>query len=187
MINSSYLTLRIPAAHSWIKDGLIVVLSSFLIALCANVAIPLPFTPVPIAVQGSLILFIAALLGSQRAVAAVSLFLFQGLIGLPVFAHGTSGFLILLGPTGGYLIGYLIAAFVTGWIVERVREKTPLSFFLAMGAGNLVIFLVGAAWLSQFVGVSSALILGVAPFIAGDLLKLLVSARLLKRYTSKTV
>lgn len=187
MINSSYLTLRMPVAHSWIKDVLIVVLSSFLIALCANVAIPLPFTPVPIAVQGSLILFLAAFLGSQRAVAAVALFLFQGLIGLPVFAHGASGLFILLGPTGGYLMGYLFAAFVTGWIAERLREKTPLSLFVAMGAGNLIIFLVGAVWLSQFVGLKSALILGVAPFIAGDLLKLFVSSRLLKRYASKAV
>lgn len=185
MINSSFFALSMPVRHSWIKEVLVVAFASVCIGLCGSMAIPLPFTPVPLTVQASMILFLSAMMGSQRALAAVSLFLLQGALGLPVFAHGKAGLAVFLGPTGGYLMGYLAAAFVTGWIAERMREKTPFGVFLAMGAGNLILLFFGALWLSQFVGFSSAILLGVAPFVVGDFLKLVAGARLFARVSRK--
>src|SRR3989338_11340237 len=156
---------------SFLKNGAIVLLSSFLIGLLGQVAIPLPFTPIPIVTQCQAILLLSILLGSQRAAAAVALFLMQGAMGLPVFANGAAGLAILMGPRGGYLIGYLVAAYVVGALMERVKERSVMQTFLALCLGNGIVYLLGAAYLSSFLGVKKALLLGVAPFLLGDLLK----------------
>lgn len=161
-----------------LKDFTIVLFASFVICLSGYVSLPLWFTPVPIATQNAAVLFIAALLGAKRGAAAVFAFLFQGMCGLPVFSGGASGILHLLGPTGGYLIGYLVGAFLTGWICER--KKTMPNALFALGAGNLAIYLLGMGYLSSFVGLEKALFLGVVPFILGDLLKMAVSLKVLQ-------
>jgi biotin transport system substrate-specific component len=180
MINSSYLMVPTLGDRSYFRDALVVMGASVLIALFALISIPLPFTPVPLVAQAQVVLFLGVLLGKKRAAAAVSLFLIQGAWGLPVFAGGVGGISKLVGPTGGYLIGYLAAAFITGWIWELCKDKTPLRAFFAMAAGNLVIFACGSVWLSQFVGWTGAWMLGVVPFLMGDLFKLLVATRLFK-------
>lgn len=165
---------------SYYRDGAIVLLSSILIGLCSLIAIPVAFSPVPIAFQNTLILFLALNLGSRRAAAAVFLFLFQGAMGLPVFALGKAGWLVFFGPTGGYLIGYLIAAYVTGLIGEKIQRKTLPSAFLAMSAGSAIIYFCGYAYLSSIIGAAQAFTLGVVPFLIGDLFKLVLALKVVQ-------
>lgn len=168
-------TLTLETARNPLRDVLLVLFASFLICLSGQIAIPLWFTPVPIATQNSFVLLLALLLGPRRASAAVFLFLLQGAMDLPVFSNGCSGFLHLLRPTGGYLIGYLIATFLTGVIHEK--KKSPI---LALLAGNLAIYLCGASYLATFVGLKKAFLLGIAPFILGDLLKMMASLKIVQ-------
>jgi biotin transport system substrate-specific component len=153
----------------------LVVAGSLLTALAAQVSIPLPFTPVPITGQTFAVLLVGAALGSRRGAASMALYVAQGLAGLPVFAGGKAGLAVLLGPTGGYLIGFIAAAFVTGWLAERGWDRRPLTTALAMVLGNLVIYLLGVSWLAVFVGISKAPLLGMVPFIPGDILKIVLA------------
>ncbi|SRR5581483_694260 len=179
-VNSSYLTREIARDNSWFKEIALILGASVIIALFAPVSIPLPFTPVPLATQSHVVLLFACLLGAKRVSFAVLAFLFQGAIGLPVFAGGATGILHLAGPRGGYLLGYLVAAFITGLMMERMTNRTPVKVFAAMGLGNLVIYFFGIPWLSRFVGWEKAFILGMLPFLIGDALKLVVATRSLK-------
>ncbi len=163
--------------RSWLKDIAVVVGASIIIALFAHISIPLPFTPVPIATQGHVILLLAALLGAKRASLAVLTFLFQGAIGLPVFAMGKAGLLVLAGPRGGYLLGYLAAAFVTGYCIERMANRSTPKIFAALSLGNLMMYVFGLPWLSRFVGWESAFTLGFLPFIIGDAFKLIAATK----------
>ncbi len=105
----------------------------------------------------------------------MALYVAQGLAGLPVFAGGKAGLAVLLGPTGGYLIGFIAAAFVTGWLAERGWDRRPLTTAIAMVLGNLVIYLLGVSWLAVFVGISKAPLLGMVPFIPGDIVKIVLA------------
>jgi biotin transport system substrate-specific component len=179
-LNYSYLIKETAADRSWLRDVAVILGSSIIIALFAPISIRLPFTPVPIATQAHVILLLSCLLGSKRASMAVLTYLFQGAIGLPVFAGGGAGIMVLAGPTGGYLLGYLAAAFVTGFMMERITERTPSKAFAAMGVGNLVVYLFGLPWLSRYVGWQGAFVLGMLPFLIGDMLKLVVATKSLK-------
>jgi biotin transport system substrate-specific component len=172
--------LAFEKTPTWVKNALLVLGSSLILGLFANIAIPLPFTPIPIATQPSIVLLLGVLLGSKRALMAVAAFLGQVAIGLPVCAGGVGGIAKFAGPTAGYLIGYLVAAYVVGRIMEMRAQRTFSSAFLAMGVGNVILFILGAAWLSTFVGLSKAIALGVVPFVLGDLLKLVLSTNLLR-------
>lgn len=174
------LTYPVVQRTSWLKEAFIVLGASILISLCAHVSIPLPFTPVPLTLQCHMILFIAAVLGGKKAALATMAFLAQGMMGFPVFAGGKAGILCLAGPTGGYLGGYVAAAFLTGYLIEKMKEKNSAKILLAMTAGNALIYLFGVSWLSTFVGWTSAFMLGVIPFIVGDMLKLLVATKVMK-------
>lgn len=165
---------------SWFKEVAIVVAASILIALSAPLAIPLPFTPVPIVLQSHVILLMAVLLGSRRGTLAVMTFLAQAAMGLPVLASGKCGMAVFVGPTGGYLLGYIVAAYLVGLLVENFRKPTSAKAFGAFAAGSLTIYLFGCAHLAAFVGFEKALLLGVLPFLAGDLLKTVLCVRLLK-------
>jgi biotin transport system substrate-specific component len=164
---------------SWVKDVFAVLLGSILLSLAAPLAIRLPFSPVPIALAPQLCILMGVLLGSKRGGLAVLGYLFQGAIGLPVFALGASGIAHLCGPTGGYLLGYAAAAYLTGYLVERSRDSGS-RIFAPMVAGNGAIYLLGVAQLSLFIGLKSALMYGLLPFVAGDVLKLVVVYRGLK-------
>ncbi|RPJ40883.1 MAG: biotin transporter BioY, partial [Candidatus Latescibacterota bacterium] len=109
--------------HGIRTTGLLVAFASLLLALSARVAIPLPFSPVPISGQSFAVLLVGALLGSRRGSAAVLLYLAEGAVGLPVFAGGAGGAAYLVGPTGGYLAAFLPAAFVVGALCERGWDK----------------------------------------------------------------
>lgn len=164
---------------SILRDITISIAASIGIGLLAQLAIPLPFTPVPIATQNSFVLLLGAMLGARRGAAAVFAFLVQGAMGFPVFAGGVGGAAKILGPTGGYLIGYLVAAFLVGALMEKWKERTVSKTFLSLAAGHATIYLFGAAYLSTFLGFEKALLLGVAPFVIGDLLKIVLSLKIL--------
>lgn len=148
-----------------LRDILVVVGGSILIALASRVSIPLPFTPVPVSLAPQACLLMGALLGSRRGFLAVLLHLFNGAMGLPVFSLGLAGLATLAGPTGGYLLGYLAGTYVTGALIERYKGA------LAMSAGMAVIYVLGWAQLSCFLGVKSAFMFGVVPFLFADLIK----------------
>jgi biotin transport system substrate-specific component len=157
----------------------LVLAASGLIALSAQVAIPLPFSPVPVTAQTLALLLLAAALGRARAAAAALAYVAEGVAGLPVFAGGALGPQVLLGPTGGYLAGFIPAAWLVGALAERGFDRRFGGTALAMLAGNAVVLLIGAGWLARFTGAERAFALGVAPFLVGDLVKTAVAAALL--------
>jgi biotin transport system substrate-specific component len=159
-------------------DASLIVVGSMLIALAAQISIRLPFSPVPITGQTLAVLLIGALLGSRRGALSVVVYLVQGLVGLPVFASGAMGPAYLMGPTGGYLVGFIAAAYTTGRLAERGWDRDVISTSLAMLAGNAIIYVFGLVWLSVYVG-KQATALGLAPFVLGDVIKLTLAAILL--------
>jgi biotin transport system substrate-specific component len=160
-------------------DLALILAGSALIALSAQVAIPLPFSPVPVTGQTFAVLLVASLLGRVRGTAAVLAYLAGGAAGLPVFAGAAAGPAILLGPTGGYLAGFTLGATVCGWLAERGWDRTPLKTTASMIAGNVAIFALALPWLARFVGSSNVWALGFWPFIPGDILKIGLAAALL--------
>ncbi len=161
-------------------DAALVLAGSLLIALSAQVAIPLPFSPVPVTGQTMAVLLVGALLGRRRGSLAVLVYIAQGLAGLPVFAGGAAGPARLLGPTGGYLVGVVLGAYLVGLLAERGWDRRVGTTAAAMALGNVVIYAVGALWLAVFVGgLVPALTAGVLPFIPGDLVKIAAAALLL--------
>lgn len=173
-------TMELQKIPTWAKNIGLVLGASILLGLFAHVVIPLPFSPIPIVLQVSLVLLLSVLLGSKKAVAAVLAFLGQGAMGLPVFAGGAAGIPFLCGPKAGYYFGYLIAAYVTGRLIEISGKKSLFHAALAMFAGNILIYLFGAAWLATFIGANQALLLGVAPFIVGDFVKVACGLKFLQ-------
>ena len=160
---------------------LLVISASVLIAIAAQIAIPLPFTPVPLTLQPLAVIFVGVALGSTRGAAAAALYLLEGASGLPVFAQGHGGALWLVGPTAGYLFSYPFAAFVAGFISERgwgssiVRSITGM--LLALG----VIYAGGWSWLAMLTDARSAFVAGVAPFVVADIVKVAIGAALLPK------
>ena len=155
------------------RDIAIVISASWLLAISAQFSFNLPFSPVPVTGQTLAVLLIGSLLGKNRGAAAVGLYLLQGAAGLPVFAGGKSGFITLVGPTGGYLIGFIAAAYIVGILAELRYNKSLIYTGFSMLIGTLVIYIFGLFWLVQFVGESSALQLGLFPFLVGDFVKIL--------------
>ncbi len=181
MIHTTYAEILRPAAKSWalVYDAALVLGGSLLIALGAQAALHLPFSPVPITAQTLAVLLTGALLGSRRGALSVLAYLMEGLAGWPVFSAGRAGLAHLLGPTGGYLLGFVAAAYLTGYLAERGWDRRVGTTVLAMLAGNAALYAPGLAWLARFVGASQALTLGLYPFIIGDLLKIALAAALL--------
>jgi len=159
-------------------DFAVIVGGSLLIGLCAQIKIQ-PFGPVPITGQTFAVLMIGALLGARRGALAVLAYLAQGLAGLPVFAMA-SGPAALLGPTGGYLAGFVPAAYVTGLLAEKGWDRRFGTTVLAMVLGNIAIYASGLFWLCCLTGISKTIVTaGLLPFIPGDILKILLAAVML--------
>ena len=161
------------------RDFLIIIGLSIILALSAWFSIRLPFTPVPISFTVPLVLMISVLFG-KRGACATALYFLEGALGFPVFANGASGFAYLLGPTGGYLIGWVVASYVVGSLVEQMQEKTPLKTFGIMAFGNALFYVFGVTHLALLVGYESAIKFGLIPFVGLDLFKLLLANRALK-------
>ncbi|MCD6239188.1 MAG: biotin transporter BioY [Thermotogae bacterium] len=152
---------------------------SIFIVLSAQIAVPLPFSTVPITGQTLAVLMVGMLFGSRRGTITLLTYLSEGMIGLPVFAGGSGGIAHLLGPTGGYLFGFIATAFVTGSLSERRWDRKPQMVFFAMLIGNAIMYIFGLSWLSHFVGYKRVFALGLYPFISGDILKICVAITLL--------
>jgi biotin transport system substrate-specific component len=168
----------------WAKAGIgrevtLILGGSLLIALSAQLRIILPFSPVPITGQTFTVLLIGALYGSKRGPATVMTYLALGVMGLPVFAGGAFGVARLVGPTAGYLVGFLAAAFVVGLLSERGWDRKPWTTAASMIFGNGIIYMTGVLWLSRFVGWHMVLSTGFLPFLAGDALKIALATILL--------
>ncbi len=150
--------------------------------LWASAKAQVPMWPVPMTMQSCVILFIGFAYGSRLGVATVALYLVEGALGLPVFA-GTPekgiGLAYMLGTTGGFLVGFLAAAALLGWLAERGWGRTVAGTAAAMAIGTVVLHVPGVAWLATFVGFEKAVALGLTPFVAGAVVKALLAAALL--------
>lgn len=167
-----------PAAHAASRSGLLRrslagALGAALVALAAQVAVPLPFTPVPMTLQPLAVLVVGGLLGARLGAAALVLYLAAGALGLPVFTPvGLPGAARLLGPTGGYLLSYPLAAAVTGWIAAGSPRGAVGGILLGCAVGMILIHLGGSAQLAILTGdIGAATRFGLVPFLSGDLLK----------------
>ena len=161
------------AATRWIREAALAVAGVTLLALSARLIIPLPFTPVPVTGQTCGVLLLAAAYGARRGLATVALYILAGVAGLPVFAAipGVASY--------GYIAGFALAAIVVGWLAEHGWDRTLPRSLVAMLAGEVAILLCGMVWLARFVGWGNVIALGLTPFLAGDVLKLLAAALLL--------
>ncbi|KAA3664965.1 MAG: biotin transporter BioY [Chloroflexi bacterium] len=173
----SFLAGAVWPQHSLLRDVIFVLAGSWLIALTAQLSFTIG--PVPITGQTFGVLLVGALLGSRRGAASVLAYLAQGFAGLPVFAGGAATTAVLAGPTAGYLLGFLPAALVVGWLCERGWDRRVETAVIAMLLGNLIIYAFGLPLLSRFVGWDQVLQLGLIPFIPGDILKVLLAAILM--------
>jgi biotin transport system substrate-specific component len=198
MNEMSAIALNRPLVGRWIPEGGLAraaALAGFALLgsliLWASAKISVPFYPVPMSMQTFAVLLLAAAYGARLGVATVLVYLAEGALGLPVF-QGTPqaglGLAYMLGPTGGYLIGFVAATAIVGSLVERGFGRDPLRLAGSMLLGDAVVFLLGFAWLAWFallpsgaagIGAEAAFFAGVAPFVLGDLLKIALAAGLI--------
>ena len=175
----------LPARAFW--QVLLLCAGVALLALAARLEIPLPFSPVPVTAQTFAVLMIGAALGARLGAATVAAYVVVGVAGMPVFAGGATGASRLAGPTGGYLVGFIVAAAVVGWLAERGWTRTVPRTLASMAIGEAAIYAVGLVWLARFslpVGVLEA---GLFPFVVGDLYKVALAAALLPAITDRLV
>jgi biotin transport system substrate-specific component len=168
------------------RDLVLVVAGAILIALSAMVSIQLPNNPVPITGQTFGVLLAAGALGGRRGIAATALYVLIGVVGLPAFAEGKGGVGVIaavnegrlvLGATGGYLIGFVLASGIVGWLAERRWDRRLPGALGAMLLGNAVIYVAGLPWLAAAAGFSpdETIAKGLLPFLIGDTLKILLA------------
>ncbi len=166
-----------PAASSnqLLRAALLAILGSALVAICAQVSIPM--VPVPMTLQTLAVLLIGGAYGSRLGAATLALYALEGAMGIPVFAEFKAGPAIVMGPTGGYIVGFIAAAGLVGFLAERGFDRTVVKMFAAMLLGAAVLYIPGLAWLATFVGgFAKAVEYGLTPFIAGDLVKAALAA-----------
>lgn len=162
-------------------DAVLVLAGALLVALAAQISIPLPFTPVPITGQTFAVVLVGASLGAVRGGASMALYVLVGALGAPVYFSGNSGIEHVLGASGGYLLSYPIAAALTGMLAQRGWDRRFSSAVAAMLTGNVIIYVIGLPWLAAAVGagLEETLKLGLYPFVPGDVFKLYLAGALL--------
>jgi len=156
--------------RSLVSDAGLIIAFSLFTALMAHIAIPLPFTPVPITGQTFAVLLTGAALGARLGTASMLAYIAEGVIGLPVFAAAPGA------ASYGYLAGFVVAALIIGWFADRGWTRDLPHTVVAMIAGEVAIYVFGLIWLARFVGVSQVLALGLFPFLIGDAIKLAAAA-----------
>jgi len=189
MSQTKVLADRIYSGEGIAADAVRIVAANILLVLCAHIVIPLPWTPVPITGQTFGVLLVAVLLGARRGAITLVLYLLEGAAGLPVFQPlGLPGLARFAGPTAGYLFSYPLAAFVTGWLVERGAKNVEsrdassrtaaLPLIGALISGETIIFACGCAWLALVLRVSWSVALsqGALPFVPGEIIKMALIA-----------
>jgi biotin transport system substrate-specific component len=175
-------------AQTWVRNLVLVAGGAAFVGLAAQIAIPLPFTPVPLTLQTFAVLLAGAALGSLRGVLSMTLYAIAGIAGVPWFAEGSSGF---SAPSFGYILGFILAAFIVGRIAEHGATRSVARTAGLMVVGNLVIYAVGVTWLKVAIDVNwaTAVALGLTPFLIGDAIKIAAAAGLLPltwRHAQKT-
>lgn len=163
---------------SRLRHVALIALGTLVIIASTRISIPLPFTPVPISGQTFGVLLVSGALGFRRGALSIGLYVLIGLIGLPIFAQGRSGTGVIIGATGGYIIGFLVAGSLVGRLAELGWDRRILGALGAMAVGNIVIYLVGVPWLMYVlkVDLATGIAQGVTPFLLGDALKLILAA-----------
>ena len=166
------------AARTTLAQIVLVFSGAAFVGIAAQIAIPLPFTPVPLTLQTFAVLLAGAALGSLRGVASMGLYALMGVVGVPWFAEGSSGYST---ASFGYILGFILAAFIVGRLAERGASTTSIQSAALMVIGNLAIYAVGVTWLKFAIDSSwaTALSLGVVPFLIGDAIKIALAAGLL--------
>jgi len=176
-----------PCEKRWagLYDICLIAGGSLLIGLSAHIKIVLPFSVVPVTGQTFAVLMIGALLGAKRGSLCVLAYIAEGIAGLPVFALG-AGPGVLLGPTGGYIVGFVAAAYIVGLLAEKGWDRRVGTTVLAMAVSNVVIYAFGLAWLCWLIFMSKVpmrfnevLVEGLYPIIVGDCLKIMLAAGIL--------
>jgi biotin transport system substrate-specific component len=178
---ASPLTLADLLPRTRLRTVGLVVGFALLTAAAAQLQVALPFTPVPVTGQTFAVLLTGAALGWRLGAASQLLYVTLGAVGLPFYAGGERGWEVATGATGGYLVGFVLAAALVGALAERRQDRTLLTAVPAMLAGTAVIYLCGVAWLAHVLSVDAteAMELGLVPFVIGDALKLLLAGALL--------
>ncbi|WP_162942504.1 biotin transporter BioY [Desertimonas flava] len=172
----------LPAVR-W-RSAALVAGGAALTAVASQIRIPLGFTPVPINLATFAVALTGGALGVRRGVASMLLYLAVGLVGMPVFADTSSGWATFSGATGGYLVGYVFLAGITGWAARRGRDRHLVTSVAAVVVGNLVLYTLGTLWLAHTLNVpvfgweSSGFTMGLRPFLAGDAVKMAAAGAL---------
>ena len=179
--DAATLRLAVFPRSSFLTNVLLVLAGTGFVALAAQVSISLPFTPVPITGQTFAVVLVGASLGALLGLASLGLYLFVGALGAPVYADHAHGWDVLTGPTGGYIVGFVLAAVLTGFLAQMRWDRHFNSAVAAMLSGNVVIYLVGLPWLAAKIdtGLEDTLEAGLYPFVVGDLFKLYLAGALL--------
>ena len=169
---------RADGSFRALRCAILMALGTALLTLSAKVNLPLPF--VPMTLQTLVVLMIGAAYGWRLGSATMLVYLAEGAVGFPVFAGPVGGLAPLVGPTAGYLAGFVAAAFVTGWLSERGWDRSVPLLFVAMGLGHIIILAAGFAWLAfgMKLGIEKAWLVGIAPFVAASLVKNALGAAL---------
>jgi biotin transport system substrate-specific component len=157
-----------------------ILFASYFIGICAQIKIPLYFTPVPLAGATFAVMLSGALLGSRKGALAVLCYLIQGWIGLPVWAGGAAGFAHFIGPTGGYLTAYILQAYFIGWFLQAQSRMGQTKIISVLLLSICLQMSVGALWLAQFVGIKHCFMCGFYPFIPGEVAKAFLVAAYLR-------
>jgi biotin transport system substrate-specific component len=182
-VRSDAATLRLAVfpRPTILTDVALVLAGTALVSLAAQISVKLPFTPVPITGQTFAVCLVGASLGAIRGVASLTLYFLIGIIGAPVYAHHDSGWDVITSASGGYIVGFIAAAAVTGVLAEHKWDRRFSSSVGAMLTGNVVIYLVGLPWLAVVLNTNleKTLEYGLYPFVPGDLFKLYCAAALL--------
>ena len=164
-----------------LTDAALVLAGTGLVAGAAQISFSLPFTPVPITGQTFAVLLVGASLGTIRGFASLLLYLWLGVAGAPIYSDHAHGWSVVTSASGGYLVGFVLAAALTGFLAERRWDRTLSSSIGAMLTGSVVIYLVGLPWLAVVLdtNLEKTLEYGLYPFVPGDLFKLYLAAALL--------
>ncbi|MFH1701433.1 MAG: biotin transporter BioY [Candidatus Zixiibacteriota bacterium] len=153
-----------------------------LLIASSYIQLPLPFSPVPVTAQTAAVLACGLFLGPLRGTFTVIAYLLEGSMGLPVYAGGSAGIAKLIGPTGGYLMGFAAASFAVGWMSERIQSISYYKLLAVLTIGTIVIFIPGVYIVSLYAPEGQALIMGLYPFIPGAIVKILLLASALAAY-----
>jgi biotin transport system substrate-specific component len=148
------------------------------LALALSAKVQVPFYPVPMTLQTLVVLLLGAAFGARLATATVALYLIEGLLGIPVFAGAVAGPAYMAGPTGGFLVGFLVAAAAVGFLAERGWDRSAPKLLAAMTLGHVVVFVLGFLWLAALIGPTKAFAAGVVPFALATVVKTLLACAL---------